>query len=123
MTRMRFGTVVASAAALALAAPTLAAAKQKLVFSQASHSAAATGMPPGLAKKGKIPPGHAKRWSVGQRLPGDITYVVIHDPGRYRLPRIDHDEMWVRVDGDVLKVARASLLVLAAAGAVADLVN
>ncbi len=37
------------------------------------------GLPPGLAKKGKLPPGHAKRFRAHQPLPPDVEWR--HLPG------------------------------------------
>ena len=93
------------------------------ISAKSNHSAYGKGLPPGLAKKGKVPPGHAKRWAVGRPLPYGVGYVVIVDPGRYRLPPARSGEIWIAVDGDVLRVARAGLLVLAAAGAVSELLH
>lgn len=63
--------------------------------------------PPGLAKKnnGCLPPGHAKRWRLGQPLPGDV---VIYDlPPRLTIdlgaPPTGH--RYVRVATDILLIA------------------
>lgn len=68
------------------------------------------GCPPGLAKKnnGCLPPGHAKqtRWERGERIRGD--YIVITEPGLYRLdPRNTYwrsGDYVYRVDGQTGKV-------------------
>jgi hypothetical protein len=106
------------AAALALAAGPAAA--------QAPHSAAATGTPPGLAKKGGVPPGQARKWAVGRPLPDGVDYRVIRDWRRHGLPPLQRGERYIRVGDDVLRVtevAEAGLLVLAAVGAVQNLLN
>lgn len=66
--------------------------------------------PPGLAKKhnGCLPPGQAKKYAVGDRLPDDVVF--------YPVPRdiLDHlhpapsGYKYVRVDTDVLLIGEAS---------------
>ncbi len=62
---------------------------------------------------------------IGEPLPGDIRYVIIRDPGRYGLPRLPDDRMYLRVGNNnkVLEVLTASLLVVRAVDAFADAVN
>ncbi|MEK7266080.1 MAG: hypothetical protein AAB227_08275 [Pseudomonadota bacterium] len=69
--------------------------------------------PPGLAKKnnGCLPPGIAKkRYEVGRRIPDGWGYV----PNELviRLPRLGHDRGYRLVDGDIVVVAIATLIVL-----------
>lgn len=74
--------------------------------------------PPGLAKKnnGCLPPGQAKkRYTVGEPLPSDIDIVLFPDDG---LPRLDPGEIFVEVDGDVLRVIEATRQVVEAVVAV-----
>ncbi len=76
--------------------------------------------PPGLSKKanGCLPPGHGKRWVVGQRLPRDVIYYDLppslireigYPPQGYRL---------VRVASDILMIAVGTGLVM---DAIADI--
>lgn len=68
----------------------------------------ARGCPPGLAKKnnGCLPPGQAKRWSIGHPLPRDvISYDLPHDllvklrpsPSGYRYVRVGADLLMISV--------------------------
>ena len=70
--------------------------------------------PPGLAKKhnGCLPPGQAKQWKRGARLPaGVVTYPV---PAELRVrvgtPPAGHE--FVRVAGDILLIAVGSSMVI-----------
>jgi len=69
--------------------------------------------PPGLAKKnnGCQPPGQAKKWAKGQRLPGDVIYHNLPSDllGRLRVPA---GSKYVRVAADVLLIAAGTGLVL-----------
>ena len=69
--------------------------------------------PPGLAKKnnGCLPPGLAKkRYEVGRRIPDGWDYVP--DELVIRLPRLGGDRAYRLVDGDLVVVAVATLIVL-----------
>jgi Ni/Co efflux regulator RcnB len=70
--------------------------------------------PPGLAKKnnGCMPPGQAKKWSVGRPLPSDVVvYDVPHDLQiRIGLPPAGHK--YVRVAADILLIAIGSKIVV-----------
>lgn len=75
--------------------------------------------PPGLAKKhnGCMPPGQAKKWRVGHRLPPDVIFYdlpgwVLRDLGP---APVGH--RYVRVDGDVLLLALGTSLVIDALSA------
>lgn len=70
--------------------------------------------PPGLAKKnnGCLPPGQAKKWSVGQRLPsGTMTYPVPHEL-RVRLGTPPAGHEFVRMAGDILLIAVGTSMVV-----------
>lgn len=69
--------------------------------------------PPGLAKKnnGCLPPGIAKkRYEIGRRIPDGWGYV----PNELiiRLPRLGDDRGYRLIDGDLVVVAVATLIVL-----------
>jgi len=70
--------------------------------------------PPGLAKKhnGCMPPGHAKRWEVGHRLPSTVTYYTVPQPILVTLPPPPPQYRYVRVDADVLLVAIGTMMVI-----------
>ena len=72
--------------------------------------------PPGLAKKnnGCLPPGQAKKWQRGHRLPGDVVY---HDLPNDLLRRLGHNDpayKLIRVGSDILKIGVGSGLVIEA---------
>src|SRR3546814_2817795 len=70
--------------------------------------------PPGLAKKrnGCMPPGQAKKWHVGQRLPRDVTYYDLPRDLVIRLPPLSVDYKYVRVGADILQIAVGTGLVI-----------
>lgn len=61
------------------------------------------GCPPGLAKKGCVPPGQAKKWQVGAVVPQGTPYTVI----AYR-KAAPAGAQYIRVDQDVLLIAAAT---------------
>ena len=70
--------------------------------------------PPGLAKKhnGCMPPGQAKKWHVGHRLPPDVIfydlpYWVLRDLGR-----APDGHKYVRVGADILLLAIGTSMVV-----------
>jgi Ni/Co efflux regulator RcnB len=81
------------------------------------------GCPPGLAKKnnGCLPPGQAKkRYSVGQPLPPGVE---THPPAaevRIRLGEPPEGFRYVMVDGDLVKLAVGTMLVVDAIGGLVD---
>jgi len=71
--------------------------------------------PPGLAKKnnGCLPPGQAKkRYRVGERLSPDVVYVEAPSELVVRLQPISSGHRYVIVDGDLVKLAIGTLLVV-----------
>jgi Ni/Co efflux regulator RcnB len=70
--------------------------------------------PPGLAKKnnGCLPPGHAKRWQLGQPLARTVIYYEVPAPLVTRFGPAPVGYRYVRVDGDILLVAIATGLVV-----------
>jgi Ni/Co efflux regulator RcnB len=71
--------------------------------------------PPGLAKKnnGCLPPGQAKkRYQVGQRLSRDVVYVEAPAELVVRLSPPPSGHKHVMVDGDLVKLAIGTLLVV-----------
>jgi Ni/Co efflux regulator RcnB len=70
--------------------------------------------PPGLAKKnnGCMPPGQAKKWQVGQRLPTGVTYTSVPRPILVQLPPQPQGYRYVRVSTDILLIAITTQLVV-----------
>ena len=70
--------------------------------------------PPGLAKKhnGCLPPGHAKRYVIGQPLPP--AYGVYNVPLAYRSSYYDTPNAWYRYnDGYIYRVDPSTMLITA----------
>lgn len=69
--------------------------------------------PPGLAKKGNgcQPPGQARRWAVGQRLPAGLGYPLPPDLLRRLAPPAGHT--YLRVGTDILLIAAGTGMVVA----------
>ncbi len=63
--------------------------------------------PPGLAKKnnGCMPPGQAKKWAVGQPLPGDVRYYPVPQAVLLQLGAPPAGHKYVRVAADILLIA------------------
>lgn len=72
------------------------------------------GCPPGLAKKAVpcVPPGQAKAWRLGERLPADRAWQEWRDWSRYGLPAPPPGSQYVLVDNEVLRVAIATGIIL-----------
>ena len=72
--------------------------------------------PPGLAKKhdGCMPPGQAKRWHLGERLPRDVTFYDLPPSLVVKLTPPPVGFRYVRVDSDILMLAVGTGLVAAA---------
>ena len=61
--------------------------------------------PPGLAAKnnGCLPPGIAKRYTIGEPLPEDVPYELITDLELYDLLPPDGDWLYYLVDGEFIE--------------------
>ena len=68
--------------------------------------------PPGLAKKGCVPPGQRKKWSAGHRLPDDVRYRTIYDWERYDLGAPPRGYFYGYVDNDILLIEAATRMVV-----------
>lgn len=70
--------------------------------------------PPGLAKKnnGCMPPGHAKRWTVGQPLPGDVVFYDVPAEIVTVLGPPPAGHRYVRVARDILLITIGTGMVL-----------
>lgn len=69
-------------------------------------------LPPGLAKKGKLPPGLAKQLARNGHLPPGLEYRGLPQDLMVQLPRLDPRYGYVIVDNRVLLIQRASNLIL-----------
>ena len=69
--------------------------------------------PPGLSKKnnGCMPPGQAKKWAMGRRLPGNVIYHGLPAGLSARL-NIPSGSQYVRVGADILLIAAGTGLIL-----------
>lgn len=72
------------------------------------------GCPPGLAKKAVpcVPPGQAKKWRLGERLPANTAWYEVSDWDRYGLPEPRDGSRYIMIDSEVLLVAIATGIVL-----------
>ncbi|MDD3935693.1 hypothetical protein [Rhodoferax sp.] len=70
--------------------------------------------PPGLAKKrnGCLPPGQAKKWSVGQPLPASLTYYPVPRGVIAQIGLPPAGYKYVRVANDILLVAIGTMMVV-----------
>lgn len=70
--------------------------------------------PPGLAKKhnGCLPPGQAKKYRIGDSLPGGVNYSPIPRDLRDLLGPVPRGYQYVQVDKDVLLISEASKKVI-----------
>jgi hypothetical protein len=70
--------------------------------------------PPGLAKKhnGCMPPGQAKKWSVGHVIPTDVVYYMPPRNVLLLLPEPPLHARYVMVDRDILLISEATKKVL-----------
>jgi hypothetical protein len=73
--------------------------------------------PPGLAKKAVpcVPPGQVgKTWHRGDRVLGDYVLIPREEWHRWNLRALDDDSTYLRVDNQILRVARDTLTVIEA---------
>lgn len=78
------------------------------------HYGGARGCPPGLAKKhnGCMPPGHAKKYYIGQPLPTAVVYYPVPQPVLVQLPPPPVGHKYVRVAADILLIAVGTSMVV-----------
>lgn len=71
-------------------------------------------LPPGLAKKNKIPPGWRKKLARGERIPDDVWAHRVPLPREVetRLPRVEDGVIRVRIDDRVVRVVEKTREVL-----------
>jgi Ni/Co efflux regulator RcnB len=70
--------------------------------------------PPGLAKKnnGCMPPGQARKWTVGQPLPHDVIYYSVPPALVVQLGVPPAGHRYVRVGADILLIAIGTSMVI-----------
>lgn len=70
--------------------------------------------PPGLAKKnnGCMPPGQAKKWAVGKRLPRDVIFYDLPPKIVVQLGTPPSGHRYVRVAADILLIAVGTAMVV-----------
>jgi Ni/Co efflux regulator RcnB len=70
--------------------------------------------PPGLAKKnnGCLPPGQAKKWGIGQRLPRDLAYYDLPRDLYSRLRPPGDGYKYIRAGADILMIAVGTMMVV-----------
>jgi Ni/Co efflux regulator RcnB len=70
--------------------------------------------PPGLAKKnnGCMPPGQARKWSVGQPLARDVVYYPVPPAVVVQLGVPPSGQRYVRVASDILLIAIGTRMVI-----------
>jgi Ni/Co efflux regulator RcnB len=70
--------------------------------------------PPGLAKKhnGCMPPGQARKWSVGRALPRDVIYYEVPSALVVQFGRPPNGYRYVRVASDILLIAVGTGMVI-----------
>lgn len=79
--------------------------------------------PPGLAKKhnGCLPPGQARKYEIGKKLPSGVAYVQVPYSLRRHLEPLQPGYEYVRVDNDVLMVSKADRIIVDAVTLMSDL--
>jgi Ni/Co efflux regulator RcnB len=70
--------------------------------------------PPGLAKKnnGCMPPGQAKKWDVGQRIPAGVQVYSVPQPVIVHLRPAPYGYRYVRIGGDIVLVQTQTNLIV-----------
>lgn len=74
--------------------------------------------PPGLAKKhnGCMPPGQAKKWQLGHRLPDDVVFYDLPSDLLAHLPHDNPAYKLIRVGSDILRIQIGTGIVVDALG-------
>jgi Ni/Co efflux regulator RcnB len=87
---------------------------RRLVLNYYGAPAKRRACPPGLVKKGKgcLPPGPARKWSVGKPLPRDMDYRDLPRDLRRRLAAPRAGYRYVQVAGDVLLITARTAVVV-----------
>ena len=78
-------------------------------YAQAEHQGY---VPPGLAKKGGVPPGQARLWQRGQPLPAGVVWYALPRSLELVLGPPPAGHRFVRVASDILLIAIGSAIVV-----------
>lgn len=70
------------------------------------------GLPPGLAKKGKIPPGHARKLARHGHLPHDTPYAYLPRHLEENLGHLPSGYIRVRVGQDIVLMNRKTRVIM-----------
>jgi Ni/Co efflux regulator RcnB len=78
------------------------------------HYGGPKGCPPGLAKKnnGCLPPGQAKKYTVGQPLPAGVVVYTVPQPVYTYLPAVPVGYRYVRIGNDIVLLSPQTGLVV-----------
>ena len=78
------------------------------------HYGGPKGCPPGLAKKnnGCLPPGQAKKYTVGQPLPRGVVVYTVPQPVYTYLPAVPVGYRYVRIGNDIVLLSPQNALVV-----------
>jgi Ni/Co efflux regulator RcnB len=78
------------------------------------HYSNARNCPPGLAKKnnGCMPPGQAKKWSVGQPIPHGVAVYQVPRPVLVQLPPPPYGYRYARIGNDIVLVQAQNNLIV-----------
>ena len=69
-------------------------------------------VPPGLAKRGGVPPGQRKHWRVGHVLPAGVAWYALPGTLAWALGPAPEGHRYVRVASDILLIAIGTGLVV-----------
>jgi Ni/Co efflux regulator RcnB len=69
-------------------------------------------VPPGLVRKGGLPPGQAKKWRIGQPLHREVVFYDLPRPLAIQLGPPPSGYRYVRVASDILLIALGTGLVM-----------
>ncbi len=94
-------------------------AKVRIVFSERDrliirewYDERRRALPPGLAKKGMRPPGHAKRWGPRDTLPPGLAWRELPPELERRLTRLPDDYIRIIVGSDIVLLDRRTRVIL-----------
>lgn len=121
---LKYITITLVAAGLVVSVPAVGVAKDK---GKPEHAQGGKGNNAKFDKPGKgpkaVPPGQIKRYTRGAKLPSDIDWEDISDLSKWKLSPPGRGNKYVRVDNEILEVARDTQTVIDTIGIVSDLLR